>query len=93
MFFDTNNWVFIVDFPDPGGPHNIKILGSALSDVSDDDLRASNIISSYEISPKIGFCFKLFNNDFASIQTIILKENLLSKKIEMLLINKLKANE
>jgi hypothetical protein len=69
----------MVDLPDPGGPHSIKTLGSA-SAVDDDDLSVLNISSSYGVSPKIGgdpdFGFKLFNNDFASIQTKIGEENI-----------------
>jgi hypothetical protein len=71
----------MVDLPDPGGPHSIKTLGSADADNVDvDDLSVLNISSSYVISPKIGggpdFGFKLFNNDFASIQTKIWEENI-----------------
>jgi hypothetical protein len=69
----------MVDLPDPGGPHNIKTLGSADA-VDVDDLSALNISSSYGIAPKIGgdpdFGFKLFNNDFASMQAKIWEENI-----------------
>ena len=64
---------FIVDLPQPGGPHNTInfLLGEDEDeDEDEDDLRnnAANIISSYSIVPNGGFIsFNNFNNFLSSI--------------------------